>query len=91
MSFAEFVKDPDANLDYEVDWTAWLPDGDTITASLWIVPTGVTKTDEANTTATATVWLSGGTVGTNYDVTNRITTAAGRVDDRTIRIKVKQR
>jgi hypothetical protein len=37
------------------------------------------------------VWLSGGTVGERYTVTTRITTSAGRTDDRSIEIWVRQR
>jgi len=85
-----FTKDPNANLDYTIDWAAWL-DGDTIDTSDWTVPTGLTKTDETNDTTSATVWLSGGAVGARYSVVNRITTAEGRTEDRTLTIVVKER
>lgn len=87
-----YVKDPDAVLDYKVDWADWLAaTGDAIVTSTWLVPAGVTKTDEDNTTATATIWLSGGTAGSSYQVTNRVTTTQGRTDDRTIQIIVRDR
>jgi len=82
-----FEKDPEAVLDYTVDWEAWL-DGDTIYTSAWTVPTGITKDSDSNTTTTATIWLSGGTAGELYKVKNHIVTAAGREDDRTINIHV---
>lgn len=85
-----YVKDPDAVLDYQVDWSAWL-DGDTITTSEWIVPDGIVKDSDSHTDTAATIWLSGGTLNTTYLVTNRITTAAGRTDDRTIRITIRDR
>lgn len=84
------LKDPDATLDYAVDWTAWLEDGDSIAASEWIV-TGLTGTRQALVGATATIWLSGGEPWQTYLVTNRVTTAAGRIDDRTLRIRVIDR
>ena len=87
---AQFNKDPDAVLDYEADWSAWLG-SDTIESSSWTVPTGLTKDSEANTTTTATVWLSGGTAETIYDVINRIVTAGGRTEDRTIKIVCLER
>lgn len=90
MAFPSFTKDPDAVLDYKVDWSDWL-DTDTIVTSDWTVPTGLTLELETNTTTIATVWLSGGAVATSYNVTNEITTADGRTDDRTITIKVKER
>ena len=87
-----FTKDPQAVLDYTVDWTKWLDEvGDAIETSVWIVPTGLTKVTETNTSKLATVWLSGGTVGTNDTVTNRITTVGGRTDDRSITIRVRER
>lgn len=87
-----FTKDPNSVLDYQRDWSDWLATvDDTIATSTWIVPPGLTKGAESKTDTTATVWLSGGTVGTSYDVTNRITTAGGRTDDRTFRISIRER
>ena len=86
-----FVKDPDANLDYGFDWSDWLADGETILTSTWTVTTGLTKdSDSSNDTAT-TIWVSGGTAGTSYTITNHITTSAGREDDRSHVLKVKDR
>ncbi len=84
-----FVKDPDARLDYEVDWSDWLDD-DTIVDSEWLVPDGITSDADTSTTTTATIWLLEGDAGRSYDVVNRITTAAGRINDRTIKIKIQQ-
>lgn len=82
-------KDPHDVLDYEVDWSNWLPAGDTILVSEWIAPAGITMDSETNTNTTTTIWLSGGTAGQSYALTNRITTAGGRTRDRTITIRVK--
>lgn len=87
MSTTVFSRDPDSVLDYLIDWTAWL-DTDTIATSTWIVPDGITKASDSHTATTTTIWLSGGTAGTGYPITNRITTAGGRTDDRTIRVRV---
>lgn len=91
-----FLKDPNAVLNYMVDWAdeekgPWLATGEEISTSTWIVPAGITKTDESDTTTTATIWLSGGTVGESYLLTNRITTNQGRIDDRSFRIYVRER
>lgn len=85
-----FVKDPDASKDYGFDWSAWLTSSgnDTIATSTWIVDAGITKGATGNTATTTTVWLSGGTAGTSYKVTNRIVTAGGRTDDRTLYVTV---
>lgn len=85
-----FTKDPDAILDYTVDWSSWLGGTDTIASSTWTVPTGLTKTTDTMTGTSATVWLSGGTLNETYQVTNEIVTVGGRTEDRTIIIKMRQ-
>jgi len=85
-----FIKDPDALLDYVIDWSDWLS-GDTIADSEWIVPDGLVNVDDSFTDAATTIWLSGGTAGRKYSLTNRITTAGGRVDDRSIGVMVRNR
>lgn len=86
-----FVKDPQATLDYVFDWGPWLTN-DTITNSQWTVPSGLTN-EAADTPSESTtrIFLSGGAEGENYTVTNRITTNAGRTDERSIEIRVRQR
>jgi hypothetical protein len=90
---ASFIKDPDAVLDYKWDWAydGWLAEDETILTSTIIAETGVTVDDDTNDDTTATVWLSGGSVGETYTVTNRITTNQGRTDDRTMKIFIRQR
>jgi hypothetical protein len=85
-----FTKDPNAVLDYTIDWTRWLA-GDQVATSEWLVPTGLTKMADTKTASSATVWLSGGTAGQSYMVTNRITTAGGRTEDRSFTIRVEER
>lgn len=85
-----FLKDPDAVLDYQLDWSDWL-DSDTISTSEWIVPAGITNDSDTETTTTTTIWLSGGTAGTIYSLVNRIVTAGGRTQDQTIKIKCRER
>lgn len=96
-------KDPDAVVDRTINWasadgtndggstdTGWLQ-GDTISTSTWIVDTGITQDSDSSTTKLATIWLSGGTDGISYEVTNRITTAAGRTEDRTLLFTILER
>lgn len=85
-----FTKDPDGVLDYQIDWSDWLGT-DTIVTSTWTVGTGITKDSDTNTTTTATIWLSGGTAGTTYELTNEIVTTDGRTDNRTIYVTVKEK
>jgi hypothetical protein len=90
---ATYVKDPNATLDYTVDWAAWLSGvSDTLASVAWTVPAGLTQVAVSNSTTSATIFLSGGTAGNSYDVVCRVTTAASqaRINDRTIRIKCKE-
>jgi len=89
MSLGKFIKDPNAKLDYTVDWSSYLG-SDTIDSVEWVVPDGITMESQEETESVATIWLSGGTAGTDYDVVCRITTVGGRIDDRTIVIKVRE-
>lgn len=86
-----FIKDPDGKLNYQVDWSDWLVGTDTISASTWTVPDGITAESDTHDDETATVILSGGTVGSWYSVVNHIVTDFGLEDDRTIRIKIEER
>ena len=90
MADNTFIKDPDAVLDYTINWETWL-DGDTLTDSSWTIPTGLTKDSDAFGDSTATVWLSSGTVGITYNIVNHITTTAGREDDKTLVIICKEK
>ena len=91
MSFPSFVKDPDARLDYEVDWSEWMPAGDSITASIWECDDAAIIIDDEQFGAdSATAFISGGVLGTSYLVINRIETGQGRINDQTIKIKIKQ-
>jgi hypothetical protein len=84
------TKDPNSTLDYTINWSSWLTT-DTISTVGWTIETGITQTATSNTTTTATIWLSGGEAGTEYTVTCRVTTTAGRIDERSIAIRVAQR
>ena len=85
-----FVKDPDAILDYEWDWSAWLGT-DTIASHTVTASAGLTVDSTEATDTAVTVWLSGGTVGQTYSVTCHVVTAAGREDDRTVTVTVMER
>jgi hypothetical protein len=91
MIVAKTPKDPDAILDYTLNWsTEWL-EGDTISTATWSASTGITVVSSTITGGLTTVWLSGGTAGRQYEVQCRITTAGGRKDDRTLLITCAER
>lgn len=64
--------------DYRLDWSGFLGD-DTIGTSE-VVVTGATLDSGTNDDTSATIWLSGGTLGTTATITNTITTAGGRTE-----------
>jgi len=90
---ADFTKDPNAVLDYSFDWSDWLTGGETIATSTWLNPDSLTINTTANTTTTTVVWVTGGTAGKTYRLTNRIVTNSSptRTDDRTLSIEVQDR
>jgi hypothetical protein len=99
-----YTKDPNAVLDYKFDWAAltnqtgdsnWLQDGETIVSETMTVATGLTLDSGviSDSGTSVTVWLSGGTAGTAYNVTCHIVTSnvPAREDDRTIQIRCAER
>jgi hypothetical protein len=97
-----FLKDPSAVLDYRFDWAAltngtgesdWLASGETISTSTVTAASGLTVDSSSIVSSSTAVvcWLSGGTAGQSYTVTNRVVTSGGRTDERTITVKVTDR
>ena len=84
------TKDPQAILDYGFRYSGWLGI-DTITASTWTVPTGLTKVSDSFTATTATIWLSGGAISEQYQVVNKIVTVGQRTDERTLVVNIEQK
>lgn len=93
---ADFFKDPSDVLDYAVDWSRYLLDDETITASAWAV-TGpdsslvVIRSSEFTEKKTR-IWVSVGTAGKLYTLTNTVTTSSSptaRVYERSLTILVK--
>jgi hypothetical protein len=85
--------------DYDLDWgsvAGKIAFGDALTGSVWLItPTDGARPlvhDSDSFTATGTViWLSGGTAGTSYLLTNRVTTTGGRTYDQSIKLKCKEK
>ena len=93
MSF--LLKDPEAALDYAVDWGADYLGGDALVASAWTVspdePGGIAVVRSRFDLLTATVEVAGGVPGKIYRVTNHVTTESGREDSRSIMLRVEKR
>lgn len=86
-----YEKDPSAKLDYVWDWTLDLVAGDYISAATVSVSAGITLDLVTFTGTSVIAWIEGGQAGIPYTATAHITTAGGRIDERTITISVKQK
>ena len=89
------LKDPEATLDYSVDWGADYLSGDALADSGWTVipdePGGVTVVSDRFDLLTATVEVEGGIAGRLYRLTNHVVTVEGREDNRSIMLRVEKR
>jgi hypothetical protein len=90
-----YLKDPGAAIDYRIDWSAGYLAGQTIADSLWSVAPdeagGLVASGGEEGPGRTTATLSGGIAGHVYRVTNRITLSDGRVDERTLTLRVEER
>ena len=87
----KFDKQPAEILDYDVDFTDWFanrtdaPSSHTATA-----PDGITIVSATRTGNVVKVILSGGTEGTSYKITVRLTTTAALVKEADFTVKIKE-
>ncbi|HET9336585.1 MAG TPA: hypothetical protein VFO12_09295 [Sphingomicrobium sp.] len=89
------LKDPEALLDYSVDWGADYLTGDVLTESGWTVSPaeagGVSIVSSRFDLLVSTVQVGGGVAGRIYRLTNHVVTAEGREDSRSILLRVEKR
>lgn len=93
MAFLKWPdKDPQEVLDYQINWASRLAVDDTIATSTWTISgTGLVKQSDSFEDTFTTIWLTGGTLGLKYILTNRVTTTDGRTMDQSVTIKIKER
>jgi len=89
MIIAAFTKDPNSTIDFAIDWNQFLVN-DTVTGSSWEIPAAFTLQSEGVTSNVTRAFLTGGVAGTDYTITNRITTPGGRIEDRSVLVQVRQ-
>jgi hypothetical protein len=90
------LKDPEANLQYGVDWKDWLETSDQVSTSTWRLETTGTSVDllvegVAVLDNVSLASISAGTIGEIYTVANIIETQQGYKDTRRFRVKVEKR
>lgn len=82
----EFTHRPNSKLDYAIDWSAWLIDGETVLTSTWTCDGALTISDDVITDGKrTTAYVAGGVLGSIYYVTNTIETATLR-ESRTLKL-----
>ncbi len=84
-------KDPTEVKDYDINWLPELGPADTVASSVWtiIAGTGLTINSNIFTTTLTKVWLSGGTLGQTYLLSNTITSAGGRTETETATLRIR--
>jgi len=86
----KFFKQTNEILDYDVDFTDWFSNRtDTPTSFTVIAEAGITIVTSARTGLIVKVLLSGGTTGTKYKVTVRLTSTAWLVKEADFTVTVK--
>ena len=89
------LKDPDAVLDYLVDWGAEYLGSDELLTSDWSVSPeedgGVLIAGSEFDGRTATVKASGGVPGRIYRLVNEVVLGSGRIDSRSVTLRVEKR
>ena len=91
MTFAA-IKDPDAVLDYRIEWLDVLDNSDPvdiISTSSWVLDAGLVLDSDSFTGSITTAWVSAGTLGQLGRLVNTIVTTGGRTHVRTIEVSVK--
>lgn len=86
-------QDPDAISDYSIDWSDWLDDGETVDESTWSGPAGVALTPSLETPhAIVRVEITDdGLIGTAISLVNHVVSSDGQEDDRTLKIRIKEK
>ena len=87
-----FLKNPNATLDFSVDWDDSYLAGQTIVNSLWRVepstPDAVVIVNDVFDGAITAVTISGGSFGKHYQLINQIALSNGLIDERSFVVRV---
>jgi hypothetical protein len=90
MNLGNFSKQPVEVVDYDIDYSEWLTDGDNVqSATVSVAPSGLTIDSVLINDPRIKVWVSGGTNGSTYKLTVNATTADGRLKQDEFKIRVK--
>jgi hypothetical protein len=104
MSLRWPPKDKDETLDYSLDWSRALESGETISSVAWSIVSADEKVSfsigttveslrnftQSNTSTVSTIYLQGGTDNKEYKLFCSITTSAGLVKERSVKIRIRE-
>lgn len=101
MLLGKFQKQPAETLDYDIDFSEFLSDNDTLVTtgeppvpsplSVTVFPTGLTLGPTIAIQPTVVKqWVSGGVDGQRYKITLTVTSNAGRVKQVEFTVRVKE-
>lgn len=88
-----FEKQPADVLDYDIDYTEWLPTNDTLDTVEYVVsPTGLNVETALiiNSGTRVKLWVGGGVSGTTHKVEVTVTTVLGRVKQDEVKFRCKE-
>lgn len=86
-----FQKQPADQLDYDLDFSDWLTDDDTITGAVATssVPAELTVQSLQVIGQLVKIWIAGGVSGATYKITATITTSQARIKELEFKIRVR--
>lgn len=87
-----FQKQPADHLDYDIDFSEWMTESDTITGAVAVssTPLELIVNSVGISGSIVKVWLSGGVNGSTYKVTVTTSTQQGRVKELDFRMRVRE-
>lgn len=82
-------KHPDEELDYQLDWSSRLAEGEVIETATWEIEAGLVKLSDSHTDTTTTIWLSGGTPPKTAHITCTVETDQGRTMQEAVDLTIR--
>ncbi|KQV27841.1 hypothetical protein ASC97_05600 [Rhizobium sp. Root1203] len=91
MSLGVITKAPADVLDYDFDFSRWMPDGDRIATAAAALGGSTALVDRIDTSdTTARVWLSGGQADETAELAVTISTTEGRTKIVTVSLRIRE-
>lgn len=89
-----FPKDPASEVDFSIDWGAWLSGAEIITSANWTLfpdgPTSPVLGAAISSGSVQGIYVSGGEAGSRFRLTCHVTTDAGRSADRSLVLRIME-